>query len=45
MAGLIEQTRTGGVLVLTFDRAERLNALPDLGDGDEVATCRCVASS
>ena len=43
MAGLIEQTRTGGVLVLTFDRAERLNALPDLGDGDEVAAiCEAV---
>ncbi len=43
MAGLIEQTQTGGVVVLTFDRAERLNALPDLGDGDEVAAiCEAV---
>ena len=25
------------VVVLTLDRPERLNALPDLGDGDEVA--------
>jgi 2-(1,2-epoxy-1,2-dihydrophenyl)acetyl-CoA isomerase len=38
MAGLIEQTRQDGVLVLTLNRADRLNALPDLGDGDEVAT-------
>ncbi|PZO05707.1 MAG: enoyl-CoA hydratase [Alphaproteobacteria bacterium] len=52
MAGLIEQTRQDGVLVLTLNRADRLNALPDLGDGDEVAaicdavnadmTVRCV---
>lgn len=25
------------VVVLTLDRPERLNALPDLGDGDQVA--------
>lgn len=39
----IAQPGGGSVLVLTFDRAERLNALPDLGDGDEVAAiCEAV---
>lgn len=43
MAGLIEQTRDDGVLVLTLNRPDRLNALPDLGDGDEVAAiCEAV---
>lgn len=43
MAGLIEQTRHDGVLVLTLNRPDRLNALPDLGDGDEVAAiCEAV---
>lgn len=43
MAGLIEQTRHDGVLVLALNRPERLNALPDLGDGDEVAAiCEAV---
>ncbi len=37
MAGLIEQTRHDAVLLLTLNRPDRLNALPDLGDGDEVA--------
>jgi len=39
----IAQPGGGSVLVLTFDRAERLNALPDLTDGDEVAAiCEAV---
>ena len=39
----IAQPGGGSVLILTFDRAERLNALPDLGDGDEVAAiCEVV---
>jgi 2-(1,2-epoxy-1,2-dihydrophenyl)acetyl-CoA isomerase len=39
----IAQPGSGSVLVLTFDRAERLNALPDLTDGDEVAAiCEAV---
>ncbi|MBB5744559.1 crotonase/enoyl-CoA hydratase family protein [Brevundimonas variabilis] len=43
MTGLIEQMRHDGVLVLTLDRPDRLNALPDLGDGDEVAAiCEAV---
>ena len=43
MAGLIEQARHDGVLVLTLNRPDRLNALPDLGDGDEVAAiCEAV---
>ena len=43
MSALISQDRRGGVLVLTLDRAERLNALPDLTDGDEVAAvCEAV---
>lgn len=52
MADLIARERRGDVEVWTFDRAERLNALPDLGDGDAVAalcaavnaddTVRCV---
>lgn len=42
MSALISQQRLaqpggGCVLVLTLDRAERLNALPDLPDGDEIA--------
>jgi len=43
MAGLIEQARHDAVLVLTLNRPDRLNALPDLGDGDEVAAiCEAV---
>ena len=48
MADLISQERVaqpggGTVLVLTFQRPERLNALPDLTDGDEVAAiCEAV---
>ncbi len=43
MGALISQDRRGGVLLLTLDRAERLNALPDLTDGDEVAAvCEAV---
>ncbi len=34
---LINETREGSVLVWTFSRPERLNALPDMTDGDEVA--------
>ena len=50
--GLISEERQGPVLVWTLDREARLNALPDLSDGDEVAaacervnadpTVRCV---
>lgn len=33
----------GSVVVLTFDRGDRLNALPDLSDGDEVAgVCEAI---
>ena len=43
MAGLIEQASHDGVLVLTLNRPDRLNALPDLADGDEVAAiCEAV---
>ena len=35
--GLIAETRQGAVLIWTLDREARLNALPDLGDGDEFA--------
>lgn len=35
--GLIVETRQGAVLIWTLDREARLNALPDLGDGDEFA--------
>lgn len=38
MGGLISEERRGAVLVLTLDRAERLNALPDLDDGEAFAT-------
>ncbi|WEK40177.1 MAG: crotonase/enoyl-CoA hydratase family protein [Candidatus Brevundimonas colombiensis] len=34
---LIAQERRGAVLIWTLDREARLNALPDLNDGDEVA--------
>lgn len=34
---LITETRDGAVAIWTFSRPERLNALPDLGDGDEIA--------
>ena len=43
MGDLILQERVGAILKLTFDRPERLNALPDLGDGDAVqAICEAV---
>lgn len=32
MGGLVRRERRGGVEIWTLDRAERLNALPDLGD-------------
>jgi 2-(1,2-epoxy-1,2-dihydrophenyl)acetyl-CoA isomerase len=35
--GLIAEERRGAILIWTLDREARLNALPDLGDGDEVA--------
>lgn len=35
--GLITQEKRGAILIWTLDREARLNALPDLGDGDEVA--------
>lgn len=49
MAKLIEERRIaqpggGAVAVWTFNRAERLNALPDPTDGDEVATL-CEAAN
>nr|WP_316629427.1 crotonase/enoyl-CoA hydratase family protein [uncultured Brevundimonas sp.] len=34
---LIAQERRGAILIWTLDREARLNALPDMGDGDEVA--------
>ena len=39
---LILEERIGAVALWTFNRPERLNALPDLDDGDEVAR-RCEA--
>ncbi|MFN7107070.1 MAG: crotonase/enoyl-CoA hydratase family protein [Brevundimonas sp.] len=35
--GLIAEDRQGSILIWTLDREARLNALPDLTDGDEVA--------
>lgn len=35
--GLIAEERQGAILIWTLDREARLNALPDLGDGNEVA--------
>ena len=35
--GLIAEDRQGTILIWTLDREARLNALPDLTDGDEVA--------
>ena len=34
---LITETRDGAVVLWTFSRPDRLNALPDLGDGEEIA--------
>lgn len=34
---LITETRDGAVVIWTFSRPERLNALPDMTDGDEIA--------
>ena len=42
---LITETRDGAVVIWTFNRPERLNALPDLTDGDEIAeACERVNS-
>ncbi|QIF82511.1 crotonase/enoyl-CoA hydratase family protein [Brevundimonas sp. 'scallop'] len=35
--GLITEEKRGAILTWTLDREARLNALPDMGDGDEVA--------
>ncbi len=35
--GLITEEKRGAILIWTLHREARLNALPDLGDGDEVA--------
>jgi 2-(1,2-epoxy-1,2-dihydrophenyl)acetyl-CoA isomerase len=35
--GLITEDKRGAILIWTLDREARLNALPDMGDGDEVA--------
>ena len=35
--GLIAETRQDGILIWTLDREARLNALPDMTDGDEFA--------
>lgn len=37
MSGLISERREGAVVVWTLDREARLNALPDLGDGEAFA--------
>jgi len=43
MGDLIRQERHGPVMVWTLDRGDRLNALPDLGDGEAFATaCETV---
>lgn len=40
---LLTETRDGAVAIWTFNRPDRLNALPDLTDGDEiVAACERV---
>lgn len=40
---LISTERRGGVLILTLNRPDRLNALPDLGDGEAFASaCEAV---
>ena len=41
---LISQERRGAVLIWTLDRAERLNALPDLADGEEFFAA-CAAAN
>lgn len=41
-SALIDLTRRGPIAVMTLNRPERLNALPDLGDGDELAAV-CAA--
>jgi 2-(1,2-epoxy-1,2-dihydrophenyl)acetyl-CoA isomerase len=38
MSDLIAEARYGPIVVWTLDRAERLNALPDLGDGEAFAS-------
>jgi 2-(1,2-epoxy-1,2-dihydrophenyl)acetyl-CoA isomerase len=43
MGDLIRQERHGPVMVWTLDRGDRLNALPDLGDGEAfAAACETV---
>jgi len=43
MGDLIRQERRGPVMVWTLDRGDRLNALPDLGDGEAFAgACETV---
>lgn len=43
MGDLIRQERHGPVMVWTLDRGDRLNSLPDLGDGEAfVAACEAV---
>ena len=43
MGDLIKQERHGPVMVWTLDREDRLNSLPDLGDGEAfVAACEAV---
>jgi 2-(1,2-epoxy-1,2-dihydrophenyl)acetyl-CoA isomerase len=43
MSDLISTERCGAVLVITLSRPERLNALPDLADGDAfAAVCEAV---
>ena len=43
MGDLIRQERHGPVMVWTLDRGDRLNALPDLGDGEAFAiACETV---
>ncbi|KQS55411.1 enoyl-CoA hydratase [Brevundimonas sp. Leaf363] len=37
MTALIRESRQGDIAVWTLDRADRLNAVPDLGDGDAFA--------
>ena len=41
---LISTERRGGVLILTLNRPDRLNALPDLGDGEAFASA-CEAAN
>lgn len=43
--GLIAEDRQGDILIWTLDREARLNALPDMTDGDEFANACARANA